>query len=122
MANNKVYKYGKYSSGDSNALLKFQVTEAYKTIRTNLLFSVLKSGCKRIVFSSSVPGEGKSTVSVNTAISLAQINSRVLLIDADLRKPTAHRFFGVTSTPGLTNVLGGMNTLDEVINDNNFTK
>lgn len=120
MAKKKIVGYGKYVSGDTQAQLKFQVTEAYKTIRTNLLFSVLKSGCKRIVFSSSVPGEGKSTVSVNTAISLAQVDSRVLLIDCDLRKPTVQRFFGVPNTPGLTNLLGGMNTLEQVMMDTRY--
>ena len=115
------YSYSKdYAPGDSQAQLKFQVSEAYKTIRTNLLFSILKNGCKRIVFSSSSPGEGKSTVSVNTAISLAQANSRVLLIDCDLRRPTVHRFFNISNTPGLTNVLGGLNTLEEAMLDTKY--
>ena len=104
-----------HGSDEEQEQLKFRVSEAYKTVRTNLLFSVLKEGCKRIVFSSSLPGEGKSTVSVNTAISLAQANSRVLLIDCDLRRPTVHRFFNLTVEPGLTNLLGGISAPEAVL-------
>ncbi|NLJ32206.1 MAG: CpsD/CapB family tyrosine-protein kinase [Clostridiales bacterium] len=96
--------------------MKFKVTESYKVARTNLSFSVVKKGCKKIVFTSSLTGEGKSTTSVNVAISLSQqVNVKVLLIDADLRKPKVNRFFNLKSTPGLTNYLGGMNTLEDVV-------
>lgn len=86
--------------------LKFRVEEAYKSIRTNIMFSVMKKGCKTIVISSSTPNEGKTTTTINIAIALAQANQKVLLIDGDLRKPKIHHYFSVPNSPGLTNYLG----------------
>ena len=70
------------------------------------MFSVMKKGCKTIIVSSSNPNEGKTTTTVNIAISIAQADHRVLLIDADLRKPKIHHYFSVANSPGLTNYLG----------------
>ncbi|MBQ9414970.1 MAG: CpsD/CapB family tyrosine-protein kinase, partial [Clostridia bacterium] len=95
--------------------LKFKVVESYKALRVNIMFSIIKKGCKSFVVSSSMPGEGKSTIAVNTAIALSQMDARVLLIDSDLRRPKVNRFFGLQSTPGLSNYLIGMNTIDEVL-------
>lgn len=102
-----------YMSSD----LKFKVSEAYREIRTNITFSLMKKGCRTIVISSANPAEGKSTLSVNIAISMAQTDARVLLIDTDLRRPTVYRFLNLPNAPGLTNYLGGMNTLDEVVHE-----
>lgn len=87
--------------------LKFKVEEAYKSVRTNLMFSVMKKGCKTIVISSSTPNEGKTTTTINIAIALSQADQKVLLIDGDLRKPKIHHYFSVPNSPGLTNYLGG---------------
>lgn len=95
--------------------IKFQVTEAYKTIRTNIMFSIAQKGCKTIVISSTVENEGKSTGAVNIAISLAQTNMRVLLLDTDLRKSKVHMFFDINSAPGLTHAISGINSLEDVI-------
>lgn len=96
------------------------VKESYKAIRTNLILSIVKNGCKKIVISSSVSGEGKSITCANLATSLAQTDKKVLLIDTDLRRPTIHSTMGFPNTPGMTNVLTGLSTLDEAINETAF--
>ncbi len=108
-------KNGGYYNIDSS--LKFKITEAYKTIRTNIAFSVIKKGCRKIIISSSCPSEGKSTMSVNIAVSMAQTEAKVLLIDADLRRPKVHRFLSINNAPGLTNYLSSMNSLDDVVRE-----
>lgn len=99
---------------------KFKITEAYKTIRSNLAFSLIKKGCRKIVISSSCPAEGKSTMSVNIAVSIAQTEAKVLLIDADLRRPKVHRFLALNNAPGVTNYLSEMNSLKEVIRQTQY--
>ena len=91
---------------DLSPSLKFKVEEAYKSIRANITFSIMKKGCKKVVVTSSVAGEGKTTTTINLAITFAQAGQRVLLIDSDLRKPKIHHYFGVPNSPGLTDYLG----------------
>lgn len=118
---NKAYisKYSSYSS-DNESTLMFSVKEAYKAIRTNIALSVMKDGCKRIVFTSAVPSEGKSTTALNVAVSMAQAYSRVLLIDCDLRKPRMHKALGLSNSVGVTNVLSGLSPLEQAVQKTKF--
>jgi capsular exopolysaccharide synthesis family protein len=100
--------------------LKFRVTEAYKVVRTNIAFSLLKEGCKKVVISSSLSGEGKTTTAVNIAVSLAQMDVKVLLLDADLRNPQVNLFFNLGNTPGLTDYLGNMSEISEIIHTTQY--
>ena len=84
---------------------KSPTAEAYRTLRTNIQFSNIDKEIKTIVVTSSGPGEGKSTVTANYAVTLAQNEKKVLLIDADLRKPRAHTVFNVPNVNGLTNAV-----------------
>lgn len=91
--------------------------EAYRSIRTNITFSLgSESGVRRLLVTSPGPGEGKSTTAANLAVVFGLAGARVALIDADLRRPTQHRQFGVPNTSGLTNLLasGGASTEDAV--------
>ena len=81
--------------------------EAFKGVRTNVQFSSAVEGGRSLVIASTGPGEGKTLVSTNLAIALAQSGSRVILIDADMRRPTVHELLGEQQEPGLSNVLVG---------------
>jgi len=89
--------------------------EAIKTIRTNVLFSSAEDGLKSLVITSAGPGEGKSIVAANLALALAQAGQRVLLVDADMRRPRVHEIFNLAQEPGLSNVLTGHSKLSEAI-------
>lgn len=84
---------------------KSPIAEAFRTLRTNIQFSSIDKTVKTIVITSPGPGEGKSTISVNTAVTMAQSEKKVLLIDCDLRKPKIHTFFKLHNGQGLTNIL-----------------
>ena len=95
--------------------LSFNVQEAYRSLRTNVMFALPGSGCKCIGVSSPTPGDGKSTTASNLAISLAQIGKRVILVDCDMRLPTIASKFRVKSIPGLSDFLVGEARIEEVI-------
>lgn len=92
-----------------------QMAESYRALRTSLLLSSLGAPPKTILVTSALPQEGKSTTSINTAIVLAQKGTRVLLIDADLRRPSIHKTLGMGPRTGLSNVLTGSATLHQAI-------
>ncbi len=95
----------------------FSVVEAYKLLRTNLMFTLSKAGCKKIIVTSGLSKEGKSTTCVNLAIVLAQMNSRVLLIDCDLRKSSIHKIFKMNCVPGISDLMAGLCKPEEAIRD-----
>lgn len=89
------------------------MAESYRALRTSLLLTSLGAPPKTILITSALPREGKTTTSVNTAIVLAQKGTRVLLIDADLRRPSIHKTLGLGPRVGLSNILTGGATLQQ---------
>jgi len=92
-----------------------QMAESYRALRTSLLLSNLGAPPRVIMVTSARPQEGKTTTSINTAIVLAQKGVRVLLVDADLRRPSVHKTLGMGPRSGLSNVLTGSATLQQAI-------
>ena len=92
-----------------------QMAESYRALRTSLLLTSVGAPPKTILITSALPREGKSTTSINTAIVLAQKGTRVLLIDADLRRPSIHKTLNMGPRVGLSNVLTGGATLQQAV-------
>lgn len=96
-------------------------SEAYRTLRTNIQYSSIDKNLQIIVVTSSIPGEGKSTIALNLAYSMSEMNKKVLLIDADLRRPTIHKKLNISNLVGLTDgIIQKLELKDIVqkINDN----
>ena len=91
------------------------ITEQYRTVRTNLQFSSVDQDLQTMLLTSAGPGEGKSMTSANLAVVYAQQGKKVLLIDADLRKPTIHYTFRLDNLRGLSNALVGNMSLQEIV-------
>ncbi|SEL20573.1 capsular exopolysaccharide family [Carnobacterium iners] len=81
------------------------IAEQFRTIRTNIQFSMVDNELRTLVVTSAAPGAGKSTVSANLAVTMAMQGKRVLLVDADMRKPTVHKTFELPNQNGLTTLL-----------------
>ncbi|HHU17210.1 MAG TPA: CpsD/CapB family tyrosine-protein kinase [Clostridiales bacterium] len=96
--------------------IKAPVTEAYKTLRTNIQYSNLDNNLKVILVTSSTQSEGKTSTSSNLAISMAQSDKKVLLIDCDLRRSNVHKLFHILNVKGLTNVLAENMDYHEILN------
>lgn len=93
-----------------------EVSENYKTLRTNISFTSIYKNVKRMLITSSVKREGKSTIAANLALSFAQKEERVLLIDCNLREPIIHEEFKISNGKGLSDVLIDRNMLGQAIN------
>ena len=89
--------------------------EAYRSLRTSIQYSSIDEELKTIVITSSVPGEGKSTVASNLAKSFSEMNQKVLLIDADLRKPTIHKKLSLSNQVGLSDLIVQKLPISDVI-------
>lgn len=96
---------------------KSPVVEQYRTIRTNIQFSAVEKEVRTLLVTSTGPGEGKSTTISNLAVVMSQQGKKVLLVDADMRKPTAHYTFRKNNLLGLTNILTGQASLAETVTE-----
>jgi succinoglycan biosynthesis transport protein ExoP len=94
---------------------KSQFTESFRSLRTSLLLATAGKPPQFVLFTSATPSEGKTTIASNLACILAQGEARVLLIDADLRRPNVHHRFGLSGKLGLTTVLAGSSSLEEAL-------
>ena len=86
---------------------KSPIAEAFRSLRTSIHYSAINSDKKVLLTTSTFPGEGKTTISANLAITLSQTGAKVLVIDGDLRRPSLHTKFGHSKIPGLSEVLAG---------------
>ncbi len=110
-------------SGDQALLcdgLSFAAAEAYKLLRTNLMFSMPEKPCRILGVTSSVRGEGKSTTSVNLAYTIAQAGKRSLLIDADMRLPSVASKLNISAAPGLSNLLAGLSSENDAMRKSEY--
>src|ERR1017187_6701346 len=94
---------------------KSEAAEAYRALRTSILLSSFGAPPKVILVTSAMPQEGKTTISANSALVLAQRGSRVLLIDADLRRPGIDKLFGIRSRGGLSTLISGVDKIEDVV-------
>lgn len=94
----------------------FAIKEAFKSIRTNIILNLDEKPCHIMAVTSSLPGEGKSTSSINLSIAISQLDKKVLMIDADLRKTKASRYLKLNSTLGLTDLVKQEVKAEDVIN------
>ncbi len=99
---------------------KSRITEQYRNIRTNIEFTSVDNHVRSIIVTSADPGEGKTTTIANLAVVFGQQGKKVLLIGADLRKPTIQNLFAVHSPNGLTNLLSGQAKLMQCIQKNRY--
>lgn len=94
---------------------KSPIAEAYRILRTNIQYSSVMKQIKTLTVASAGPEEGKTTTIANLAVVFAETGKRVIIIDADLRKPTVHRIFDLSNQQGLTNILAGRQSYQQVV-------
>jgi capsular exopolysaccharide synthesis family protein len=94
------------------------LSEAFRRLRTNVLYAQLDTPLKTVLVTSPSPAEGKSTTISNLAVTFAQAEKRVLLVDADMRRPAVHDIFNLSKTPGITDILVGTSTFEDAVHRN----
>ena len=105
----------KYHDDDKNISL-FELNQAYENFTANIMYSIIKPGCKKIVFSSAFESEGKSTITSNVAKKLSNLGSKVLLLDIDFRHPTIPKIFSIKNTNGLSDyIISGRKNLSTIV-------
>ncbi len=100
-----------------NKKTSFPVSEAYRKARTSIFYLPFENDCRKIVVTSAVSGEGKSTTAINLAIMLAQADKKVLLVDADMRRPKISRYMGLAKHDGLSEFLAGISSSLSIVKD-----
>jgi capsular exopolysaccharide synthesis family protein len=120
----KLENKGRSDNGNHNKLSlniisyhdpKSPASEAYRELRTNIGYLSVDKQLKTILFTSAGPAEGKSTTAANFAVSMAQIEKNVLLMEGDLRKPKVHRYFSVLNDIGLTDAIVNKNEVNDIV-------
>lgn len=96
------------------------IAEAFRKLRTNLQFLSVDNPPRVIVVTSSMPSEGKSTTAINIGLALAEAEKSVVLVDGDMRRPTAHKYLDLIGTVGFSTVLSGTTSLDEALQKTRF--
>src|SRR6185295_12719615 len=110
-------------NGEGNSLMllsklesKSTLAESYRQLRTSVLLSKAGRAPKTLLVTSSLPGEGKTTTAINMAFSLAQTAARVLIVDADMRRPRMHSVFNLSNKVGLSTILSNEMSEAEILN------
>lgn len=94
---------------------KSYISEAYKTLRTNIQFSFCEKKINTIMVTSSEPDEGKTTIVTNLAVTMAQAGSKTIILDCDMRNPKVHRAFKISNSLGLSDLLIGVSSVEEAV-------
>ncbi len=123
MPKRKLLLVGGKENGDDNGTSELLIhsdsrsglAEAYRQLRTSILLSTAGHAPKSLLITSSLPAEGKTTTATNTAISLAQTGAKVLIIDADMRRPRLHSIFNISNGAGLSTILSSESTEREML-------